>query len=620
MSIEVMRTGRVKPLVDRVYRESGNYQWVRETYINAIQALARRILFSIEWSAVATRGVYRRLIADDGAGMTPEQLVAFINVFGGGGRPIGGEHENYGVGSKSSLLPWNQAGIVMLSLCNGVSSMIRLRYDPESDEYGLHVFEVEDAGNPIMTNVVVPYDDRTGETGVDWTSVMPQWIHDAGHGTVIVLLGNDLDEDTVLGAPDRSEDTTKGLLRYLNSRSWELPEGLDVTVDVLPKEDKKHWPSQPVNLGRKVHGARHYIEWTTRGSVAASGSTPLPNGVVAHWWLRDGTPLNLDYAPNKGYIAALYNNELYDVSNHHQVYRAAGVVSADIRNRLWLVFEPPLAVDGGDGVYPNTSRNGLLIRDASGLRSGERVPLAEWCDMWAEAMPAEVRAAIAAAMQAQTESGDVPESLRRRIAARFGSRWKIPRLKVRNGGGLTVTPTMAGSTPRTTPTCNHGSGGRPGGLGGRSGPTAIGITPGPQPATSAMVQGALPSWASCTADDVGEPWILATYAATGGQNGEPTVFINAEHPVMTEQIRYYQDRYQPSVSEEVASEVLGFYGLMAATKVAHSESLRAIASPSVVADLQSDSALTTGLLGLYVEDQTLGQMLATRFGRARSGN
>ncbi len=100
-----METAGTQHLVNRTYRESGPFQWARETYINAREAGATRVEFGIEWQAVANKGVYRRLIADNGSGMDAEQMVEFFNTYGGGGKPIGGEHENFGVGAKTSLLP-----------------------------------------------------------------------------------------------------------------------------------------------------------------------------------------------------------------------------------------------------------------------------------------------------------------------------------------------------------------------------------------------------------------------------------------------------------------------------------------------------------------------------------
>src|SRR5262245_21951713 len=117
--IRPMQTSGTQHLIERAYRESSQFQWVREMQVNAQEAGATRIEFGIEWQAVEDKGVYRRTIADNGCGMNAEQLVEFFNTFGGGGKPIGGAHENFGVGSKTSLLPWNKYGMVVVSWVNG---------------------------------------------------------------------------------------------------------------------------------------------------------------------------------------------------------------------------------------------------------------------------------------------------------------------------------------------------------------------------------------------------------------------------------------------------------------------------------------------------------------------
>src|ERR1700676_2563180 len=99
MKIRTIKTSRIEPCIGRGYRDGGTFQWVRETAINAIEAGAKRIEFGVEWQGVKSKGVYRRTITDDGKGMGPSELEQFFNEFGGGGKPIGDEHENYGIGS-----------------------------------------------------------------------------------------------------------------------------------------------------------------------------------------------------------------------------------------------------------------------------------------------------------------------------------------------------------------------------------------------------------------------------------------------------------------------------------------------------------------------------------------
>src|SRR5439155_21725341 len=139
-----MKAAGTQHFIERTYRESGVFQWVRETWINGHEARATRIEFGVEWQAVQNRGVYRRTIADNGRGMVADELVAFFNTYGGGGKPIGGAHEKFGVGSKTSLLPWNRYGMVVISWVDGDPSMIWVARDPATGEYGLRVVDAED--------------------------------------------------------------------------------------------------------------------------------------------------------------------------------------------------------------------------------------------------------------------------------------------------------------------------------------------------------------------------------------------------------------------------------------------------------------------------------------------
>jgi hypothetical protein len=179
-------------------------------------------------------GVFRRLIADNGCGMTADELRRFFLNFGGGGKPIGGEHENFGMGAKTSLLPWNRHGLVVISLKDGEISMIRIVYNEAGGFYGLCNEEVEDptTGELSLDDVYEPFDatDRP-DIGCDWRKVVPGFVLEAGHGTVLVLLGNSPDTWSIKGDPNRLEDVIKGLALYLNHRFWRIPDDLEVFVD-----------------------------------------------------------------------------------------------------------------------------------------------------------------------------------------------------------------------------------------------------------------------------------------------------------------------------------------------------------------------------------------------------
>jgi hypothetical protein len=262
--IRKMHTNRIAPMIERGYREGTKFQWVRETAINAIEAGATRIEFGVEWQAVNARGVYRRMIADNGKGMTPEELQEVFNCFGGGGKAIGDEHENFGIGAKTALLPWNHHGVVVISWVEGQAAMIRIMREEKSGEYGLEIFPVEDdQGQESYEAVVTPYNDP--ERSVDWSKVKPSWIDQ--HGTVIVLLGNHAADDTFRGDLARDEDGTKDISQYLNHRLWDLRDRVQISAVEFLTTNKANWPkSEPLSksgetgvIVRAVRGTKHYI-------------------------------------------------------------------------------------------------------------------------------------------------------------------------------------------------------------------------------------------------------------------------------------------------------------------------------------------------------------------------
>lgn len=625
-----MKTSGTEHFIERTYREGGTFQWVRETLMNAIEAGATRIEYGIEWQAVESRGVYRRVIADDGLGMTGTQLVEFFNTFGGGGKPIGGLHENFGVGAKTSLLPWNRHGLVVISWVDGEPSMIWVQYDEDSGEYGLRLEETEDAeGLFSVDEVYRPYPDD--EHGCNWEAVRPEWLD--GHGTVIVLMGNDPTEDTVQGDPNRSEQDIKGISSYLNRRLWAIPEGAQIAVEELHTQDRLLWPDSErmahspdvperrTSL-RTIRGARHFIEYpvgnTKAGRISATGTVVLSDRTNVDWYLWDGPrPQVGSYAALGGFIAALYRNELYDVSSHPATFRSFGVSESAIRSRLWLIVRPPEASEGGKefGVYPRTDRNALHI--LGGPNAGGPLPMNEWGAEFAERMPEEILQAIKLA-RADGEGTITDTAWRERLADRFGSRWRIVRLRARPGGSLKVDPTGGGtraprqSVKRVVVREHRDSGTQ----GGSSGDPAIGRLPGFDDARISTVAGGIPHYRRVGEDDL-DAGMLAAWQPNDPDHPEGVVLLNVEHPVLVEQIEFFQRQYPDHYADEIAENVISTYGEIAVAKIAHSEHLKGMHPSSVIErDFRSSAALTMALLGLIGEEAVIAPRLG-RFGVKR---
>jgi hypothetical protein len=292
--------------VERAYLASGTFQWAREAAVNSIQAGATKILFGVEWQAVTQHHVYRRTIVDNGIGIPAPQMPAFLNKYGGSGRSIGDITGNYGVGFKTSVLPWNPQGVVVISVNgspeNSLSPVNMLWLRKEINEGGVpdygarellleffdSVGETDDDMLEDWVSSFGQYDDSTTVLplsllrqngyptefeGIDWFKVVPDSILESGHGTVIVLLGKKLNQDTIKGdhEGDRHEDASKyGLARYLNTRIYTMPEDVEILVTHLGSDtkggnwgDRNRWPREPKGPGignRRITGLLGYLE------------------------------------------------------------------------------------------------------------------------------------------------------------------------------------------------------------------------------------------------------------------------------------------------------------------------------------------------------------------------
>jgi len=627
-------------IIDRIFRETGPYQWLRELFQNSCEAGATRILVGIEWQAVEAAGVYRRLFADDGKGMNSEELMRFFRTLGEGGKPVGGRHENFAVGSKVSLLLWNKYGMVVISYQTGQASMIWLKADPETGEYGIRRIRVVDPDTGLESSAPVyePFDDP--ESGCDWRTVAPEWLRECGHGTVVVLLGDEPNDDTVLGSPYQEESAIKGASKYLNSRYLEL-DHVDVVVEELNAQDKSKWPgseeetrrtstrdagAHTVNR-RHIRGARHFVHFpaTDKGKVASTGTIVLSDGTTITHVLWEGErPEVGDHAQRNGYIAVAYRNELYHLTSHHYSFRSFGIVQKDVRRNLTVIIEPLEATDEGAGVYPGGDRNRLLMRSDSG--DGEEIPVQQWGAEWAENMPDDVREAIRRARG--TSAGSIEDAAYKdRLAEKFGDKWKSVRIKISRTGdshtdadSLQTGPSGPGGTEGGSGTGAGGGAGSGGNVDGKGKRQREYGSERPRGIRGRKTRGDsdIPDYRWESAEEF-EEGIMATWSPLDPQCPAGVVLLNQDHPVVIAELDAFKDDYGPVHAEDVERIVKAVYGEVAVSKVAHSEHLKALIPSDVVEErLRSDYALTMSLLGLVAEENLVADRLQRSLGRGSS--
>lgn len=630
-NISPMKVSGVRHLVERAYRESGELQYLRELVVNAFEAKATRVELGPEWQAVEQEGVYRLMIADNGKGMDAEELLKFLNTFGGGGKPIGDAHENFGVGAKTSLLPWNHYGVVVLSWtsANPGGAMVWLMRDPATGEYGAKKFQTNDGE---YTEVVVPT--------AEWAAVKPDWIAD--HGTVVVCLGVTGKENTFLGKT--GDGDLKAIAAYLNKRLWTIPTGVALYVQELRTEKRYEWPrslaeatgpagSKPDRRWnrRKIEGAHYFAEHVERaagdGKFATKGTIALTDGTEIDWYLWEGErPAVHSYAHKNGYIAAVYRNELYDTQQHHAHFRSFGITQAAVRTNLTIIARPPQS-NGAVGVYPDTARNALKIQGTK--RAGESLPWAEWAQEFAENLPAPIREALAKA--APSSSGTLTDGKwRMRLADRFGARWKSLRYVADKAGTHKVDAAETGGSGSQGGKGGGGGGGG-GNVGGGPHPSATSSTsptfakaPSPTGTTAArpaQTKGGLPNFDWTTMAEIdgtmayGAVWNAPSLAQPNG-----LVQLARDFPAIVEVKKYWRDQFADHHGDQIDQVIEETYGEVMVARIAHSESL--VSHPTwgsnrVKDELRSPAALTMAVLGLLSEDHIIAAKLTGLLGKRK---
>jgi hypothetical protein len=620
-------------LLDREYRNSPAYQWSRELARNGIEADATTIRFGVEWEGVSASGTYRLQYADDGHGMVKDLLREYMVTLGKGSKDVGGPHDNYALGGRMTLLPWNPNGVVVISMVGGETWMVKLLFDPDAaDGEGEYVLEEvgweDEFGDEQLSTVYPPYYDA--DLGFDWADTIPDFIKEKGHGTTFVLLGRSNTDNTVEGDPERGERHRYLGRKYFNQRFWELPSGVTLQVIEMP-DNPADWPKSRDERNkyqnRTVRGAKSLIEYkNTAGAefVAWKGIVDLSDGTRVHCWLRTEPKVETGgLGASSGFIGVLYRGELYGSANADQddgdtrigaiVYRQFGITSDVMRRRIFLIMEPPEfnETTGEAGVAPSTGRADLYWMGA-GL-SARSVKPADWSEEFGENMPKEILDALNAEYASHEHSDDRDERFKK-VMDRFSKRWRASRARVQDRDTDTTTaPTAPGTTPRAPIDSPPPRPRKPRRrkvvvVRGRAGNTIIGQpATGDTPAKTTKVALGVPNCRWVTADDINEAGMLAAWESPNTMEPNGCILLDKGHPVIRSQVEYWQTQYPKSVAPQVEEIVLGAYEEVAVAKVAHMHALTgAVISEDQRNEMLVNPALTTGLLGLISEDALIG--------------
>ena len=588
MSFVPMGIGSLRPIIERTYRESETLQFLRELVTNSLEAGATIIRIGPHHEIGESLGIWRFMAMDNGCGMSGKQMKSYLNNFGKGGKDIGGAHENFGIGSKTSLLPWNRAGIVVISYTeeNQQGSMIKLKLDDEYGEYGL--CDLKD-GEPVCA----PFDDGK----VDWASLRPDWMVT---GTIVYLLGNTGHESTYLevggtmDTPATPHSSLYWAIEYLAKRYWVFDK--DVYVSVY-RFDKKPHPQQRGKVkgnSKRLKGGKANAEKL----AVQSGCVVLEDKTRVWWYLKDKTKIREHNGSGirAGGVAALYKSELYDITTHQSSLKKFGLTGVT-RKRTLLVFEPPL-LNNGLGVCPDGARSKLVMQ--SDTASGVGLPWDVWAEWWRDNLPEEL---IQSMYEDQaTNLNELDSSWSERLKQLFGNRWTRTRAYLSQRGkeedgfeeGNSSTRDSVNATPsRPNNEPSHPKQDDQLTLGN------IGNTKRRVSRKKAM--GDLPACEWIEKDWAPSNSIAASYTKPSKAHKAGIVELNWNHKMFVEVFQYWCAQYhrQAHIQKGIKDVIQAVYGRHITTTITHAYSFQHSID---LEGLLSDVSLTCSMMGLYAQD------------------
>ena len=395
-----LRMGQNGPLIDDLYRVCQPFQYIRELCQNSIDSGATEVLFTIDGPhldatsdpvpdyTMPNTSEYRLAVLDNGRGMSPDDLIHYMRHISESSGVLA-THGNKGLGARISTLPWTD--LVLMSWQNGEGCMAHLTKKPDGN-YGLRLF---DFGGGMSSEVCTPPEvySKFHRENLKISSESDQT------GTLVILASREGD-DTLFG-PD-SMGGAHLLPAQINRRYYRLPPNVNVRAYETWSSRKSKWPrlyahrnlrADKRGMTRTCRPSEYYLQKLS----AASGTMDL-KGAKLHWFTFDPKSASKmrnthSYGHEPGFIAGVYQDEIYEKHTHFQHFLAFGITRSKALKRLVIIVEPTLAdSDGFCGVYPDSSRSRLMYRDAS--HQARPLPWERWGAEFHSKMPQEVRAIL----------------------------------------------------------------------------------------------------------------------------------------------------------------------------------------------------------------------------------
>ena len=464
MSFQTLQDKNPTSTLKRFMREVAPMQFVREIYMNCLEAKATtmRVYFEPQYEAL---GVKKLCFADDGTGMSAREMYEYLAKYNSSSKTTEGSyHDNFGIGVKATTLLSNPYGVVFLSWSkdNPEGAMIWFTYDEKLDRVGLRPIEYIDTdedgeeytdtlctqmSDGTRANVIALDDLRLahpdGFEGVRWWECKEK-AKIKKHGTIVMLLGQSASADSI-GA----DWSKRQLSHYMSSRFLNLPVRVRILSDQLGTRyplglldglgrDKQHTDSVSCINGYSIDVI--YIKRQNR-----SGSVRLGD-IVTQRILS-------------GYSALAYKGELYNAQYGKREARSWGISHDDVISRVLLIVHPPERGKQSDkvvrGCYPNERRDRLLWDDESIVSDNREIDLTELKHYFTQNQPERLRKMLDEAYAANRQREQVDTS---ELQERYRDLFKARRART----GDVVKPADDGDLPLAdrSPADSGGPGGK----------------------------------------------------------------------------------------------------------------------------------------------------------------
>lgn len=317
-------------MIDRLGSDCPPLHFLREFTQNSLDAKATDIHWGYNETFVP--GVRKLSILDNGAGMTVEDMLEFINKLSSSSH-IQSNEGNFGIGAKISALKDNPYGIIYQSWRNGKGAQIWLHKD-EAGHYALRMFHQPDGS--VKPWLQLEDKDRPLEISES--------------GTRVIFMGHKDKEETFYPENLQGPKTT-WIRNYLNRRYFTLPN--DTRIHVVEGNVSRKW-----EINHTVRG-----QWDFLSANSIQQDTVSLKDFTIYWWLlKDDVKTLQNYSGqfnNRGHVAAILNDELYDVHDSYKARTALQNFGIFIGHERVVIY---VQADNPREVVSNTIRDKLVYK------------------------------------------------------------------------------------------------------------------------------------------------------------------------------------------------------------------------------------------------------------------